>query len=307
MSESQTETKHTPRTPENPQVLRAQTHTHTPNPFGPEAYYKSLPDTEANRKILSCWTDQNARAQRAQWQLFSRVQEPVQSPQAELKIFESETTIVTNPLPETPRSVLKVSEMSSEMNSGGNPSRISTSKGNFNTIISSSGAKPSADSDHQHSPDFRSFPCQLQQRFQDLKGVSEMISEGSRSRISTSKGNFNTIISSVGAKPTADYVQQHNSPAQSSTNSPAQISDRFVGIHFQLPTSNFKHPASNVQFPASESNLHPSPDFESFVRKRHQRFPDFKRHIVRITLWGECNALVDSPSFPFTLCLLDPD
>ena len=48
MSATQHEPKHTIHT--------------TPNPFGPQAYFESLPDTEANRKILSHWIDPNLNA-----------------------------------------------------------------------------------------------------------------------------------------------------------------------------------------------------------------------------------------------------
>jgi hypothetical protein len=96
MSATQPETKHTPHTPEPPNVhTHTHTQTHTPNPFGPEAYFKSLPDTEANRKILSRWADQDARAQRTQRHLFSLVQEPIQLPPTEPETYHFETATIT--------------------------------------------------------------------------------------------------------------------------------------------------------------------------------------------------------------------
>jgi hypothetical protein len=95
MSSRNPETPHTPTHTDTQRADSTHTHTRNPNPFGPEAYFKSLPDTEANRKILTRWIDQDARGGRFQQQLFPHVQDPVPLPPTVIKAYQFDNATIT--------------------------------------------------------------------------------------------------------------------------------------------------------------------------------------------------------------------
>jgi hypothetical protein len=111
------------------------------NIMGPDAYFRSLPDTEANRRLLSRWTEQDARSQRVQQTLFSQVHEQVQPSVTEPKTYQFETTTIKlHAEDETNAPLLGAAALDrlivSRMNSGSSSTHISTSETIFLTTIS---------------------------------------------------------------------------------------------------------------------------------------------------------------------------
>ena len=298
MSATPPESKHITRTSEPPSprtVPKAQPP--KPKAFGPKAYYKFFPDTEASRTFLNRWirTDKDADARRPHHQLLYQVQQP----EAQIEINASETLtpeISKADFNVTPKLLLCTLDVS-KLISSSEISRTLTSETVVSPVITNHSLDfngPTPGFSQQPNPDCRSFS--LQRQLPDFSDDS-MISGGISSRTPI-KSSSNAAAYAVRAEPSADFDRHPSPESESSPN----ISSKTVAQSHshQLPTSIF--------------NLHPDQEFESFNRKAptelwrsHPAFQAFKRQIVRITLWGECNALVDSPSFSFTLCQLDPD
>jgi hypothetical protein len=140
---SQLQTPTTTTTTTTTKPLRLPTTPTTPKNtgLGPEAYYRSLPDTPANRKLLFRWSEQDARRRRAQQQLFSHVQEPVEPPPNDLKTYQYETAIITlQPEDDADAPVLSKAALDqlvvSRMLSGSASTQISTSEEIFMDTIS---------------------------------------------------------------------------------------------------------------------------------------------------------------------------
>jgi hypothetical protein len=109
--------------------------------MGPAEYYKSLLPTPANLAMLARWTEQDARARRAQQQLFSQVQDPVQPAQDEVKSYQSESIflmIQSEHEPDVPLiSTTALNQLViARMISGSSTSDVSTSENIFIDAIS---------------------------------------------------------------------------------------------------------------------------------------------------------------------------